>query len=92
MDDHTKTAIEELAKRIDDLERRVAESENTVEACHHDEEDDYYEVTCANCGHTFIANFEDFAEDRVICPQCESQFHLDDATLEKLQDHDEHHH
>lgn len=82
--------LQNLIDRVGALEQRIETLENAM--YHAESDDDYYEVTCQNCNHTFIAGFQDFASDQVICPQCSEKFHLDEATLTKLQDHDEHHH
>ncbi|MCH4072900.1 hypothetical protein [Pseudoramibacter sp.] len=92
-DNNKDIKFQNLVDRIDELEQRVDTLERDIETMSRAEsDDDYYEVTCQNCDHTFIAGFQDFASDQVICPECGEKFHLDKATLNKLQDHDGHNH
>lgn len=59
-----------------------------------DENDDIYEVECPNCGHVYLADFESFEADDVICPECDTKFSLNEETIERLKqaEDDLHHH
>ena len=58
-----------------------------------DENDDIYEVECPHCGHVYLADFESFEADDVICPECDTKFSLNEETIERLkQAEDDSHH
>lgn len=53
---------------------------------------DIYEVECSNCGEHYLADFSDFMENEVICPNCFQPYNLPEETLEKLKAESEHNH
>ena len=55
------------------------------------DEDDFYEVTCQKCGHTYLADFEDFVDDEVVCPVCGEHYSLSDDVLKKLMESEHDH-
>lgn len=76
---------ESLEEDLEDIENFFdALLEEDMDFADEDEDDDLYEVICPECGHTYLADFEDFETDSVTCPKCSAPFHLSEDVVEKL--------
>ena len=81
--------LEEVAMSIEDLEENslalgeeidaLSDDLSDVEDVVYDEEedDDFFEVECPECGESLFIDEDDLAEGLVQCPNCESTFSLD---------------
>ena len=65
-----------LGEEIDVLSDDLADVESVV-FDEDDEDDDYFEVECPNCGDPILIDDEALAAGEVQCPSCETRFALD---------------
>ena len=65
-----------LGEEIDTLSDDLADVENVVYD-EEDEDDDFFEVDCPECGEPLCIDEDDLAEGMVQCPGCDSTFSLD---------------
>lgn len=77
---------------FEDEDEEIDDPEDLMDMA--DEDDDIYEVECPHCGHVYLADFESFEADDVICPECDTKFSLNEETIEKLKqaENGSHHH
>ena len=67
-----------LGEEIDVLSDDLADVESVVfDEDEDDDEEDYFEVECPNCGDPIVIDDEALAAGEVQCPNCETRFALD---------------
>ena len=71
-----------LGEEIDVLSDDLADVESVVFDEDEDDED-YFEVECPNCGDPIIIDDEALAAGEVQCPNCETRFALDLADADE---------
>ena len=83
--------LEEVAMSIEDLEEidtlsdDLADVENVV---FEEDDDDFFEVECPDCGEPLRIDEDDLAEGVVQCPSCDSTYSLDLVDDEDEEDED----
>ena len=73
-----------LGEEIDVLSDDLADVESVV--FDKDEDDDYFEVECPNCGDAIVIDDEALAAGEVQCPSCETRFAQDLADEDEDED------
>ena len=66
-----------LGEEIDSLSDDLADVESVVYDEDEDDEDDFFEVECPNCGETILIDDEALAAGEVECPSCSNRFSLE---------------
>ena len=74
-----------LGEEIDTLSDDLADVENVV---FEEDDDDFFEVECPDCGEPLRIDEDDLAEGVVQCPSCDSTYSLDLVDDEDEEDED----
>lgn len=74
-----------LGEEIDTLSDDLADVENVV---FEEDDDDFFEVECPDCGEPLRIDEDDLAEGVVQCPSCDSTYSLDLVDDEDKEDED----
>ena len=74
-----------LGEEIDTLSDDLADVENVV---FEEDDDDFFEVECPECGEPLRIDEDDLAEGVVQCPSCDSTYSLDLVDDEDEEDED----
>ena len=74
-----------LGEEIDTLSDDLADVENVV---FEEDDDDFFEVECPDCGEPLRIDEDDLAEGIVQCPSCDSTYSLDLVDDEDEEDED----
>ena len=74
-----------LGEEIDTLSDDLADVENVV---FEEDDDDFFEVECPDCGEPLRIDEDDLAEGVVQCPSCDSTYSLDLVDDEDEDDED----
>ena len=74
-----------LGEEIDTLSDDLADVENVV---FEEDDDDFFEVECPDCGEPLRIDEDDLAESIVQCPSCDSTYSLDLVDDEDEEDED----
>ena len=74
-----------LGEEIDTLSDDLADVENVV---FEEDDDDFFEVECPDCGEPLRIDEDDLAEGVVQCPSCDSTYSLDVVDDEDEEDED----
>ena len=74
-----------LGEEIDTLSDDLADVENVV---FEEDDDDFFEVECPDCGEPLRIDEDDLAEGIVQCPSCDSTYSLDLVDGEDEEDED----
>ena len=79
--------LEEIGMSIEDLEENtvalgeeidaISDDLSDVDCCCGDEDDDFFEVDCPNCGDTLMIDESVLEEGVIQCPGCKQKFALD---------------
>ena len=77
-----------LGEEIDTLSDDLADVENVVYE-EEDEDGDFFEVDCPECGEPLCIDEDDLAEGMVQCPGCDSTFSLDLVDDGDVEENDE---
>ena len=69
--------LEEIGMSIEDLEENTVALGEEIDCCCGDEDDDFFEVDCPNCGDTLMIDESVLEEGVIQCPGCKQKFALD---------------